>query len=39
MKDFISKIFRSARFRRYALKVQAKRIIQSDREAAGRGHG
>jgi len=34
--EFLSTVFRSARFRAYALRVQAKRIIEQDREASGR---
>lgn len=33
--EYILAIFRSARFRRYALKVQCKRLIKGDREARG----
>ena len=36
MIEFINQIFRSARFRRYAMKVQAKRIVKQDRESTGR---
>jgi len=33
--EFLSTVFRSARFRAYALLAQAKRIIDADRAARG----